>query len=875
MPRRPSTKVPFQTADVGTMDMDAVAPDRVERVCSVVSVDLSEPIPALSTPDAQAVYLCVLHRGRAIGNRFLPTPGPRYPARWLAEELAWLGNQERAADEIRAAILPPTTPAPARPTASVVVATRDRPAALERCAAALAELSPAPDEIIIVDNADTPGPARDIANAWGLSYVHEPVAGHSRARNRGLSVVTSEVAIFTDDDVEVTPGWVAALLEPFADPLVAASTGLLFPRRLDTRSQVLFEQHAGFVRGFEQRVIDGAAVNPFTAGSVGAGAALAVRADEARRLGGFREHLGGGTPTRSGEDHLLLFELLSAGLRVVYTPAAVAYHTHRETTEELLRQLEGYGTGMYSYLLAALGTRPALLAALSGVRGIGGYSLRRTSAGAIGRTGAMPWPFVQAELRGALAAPAAYARSRREKRTSTPLAVGAPRSTWRDRLLASRDVAALAVTSELPSLSIVVPTRNRRDSVLRLVRDLQAQRYPDERLEIIVSLDGDVDGTREALQSEPWRRPPILTTLADRGRHADHGHGAGLVRNHGVASATNDLLLFLDDDVHPCDDRLLLSHAAAHHRPGTVAVGPCPPRFADESDPLLRLIRSWWVDQTRRLFDAQQLWFTDLTTANVSLERARFAAIGGFADLPRREDWELGYRLLAQGAEITAAPAAAVIHHVAATVSGFLEDARREGAGDARFLDAHPEALGALTAQNWREMSPERRRLAAAQLDDTPVSGQLVRLAAAPALRSLRSVASPARLQRSLSRAAALMYWCGIGDEVGSLDGWRQLWQRAERTHPSGSAPVIDLSRGHVRPPRPRERHDLQVVVHDQVVGLAPAIWGGIPWTADRFLTRVWDRYGWLARPHVWSGPDGTDPATCAAAAIARAGAQR
>jgi glycosyltransferase involved in cell wall biosynthesis len=837
--------------------------------CRVLSIDVGGPIEDIDLAGAGALYLRLFDRDRPIGVLELTAPLPRYPARWLARDLAWLVNHQRHAQAIRDALVAPVVAADP-PTVGVVIATRDRPASLTSCCAALSQLSPAPDEIIVVDNADVPSEAREIAAAAGFGYVHEPVAGHSRARNRGLAAASSDIVVFTDDDVEVAPGWVAALRLPFADPLVAGVTGLVFPQRLDTRAQQLFEKHAGFVRGFETRVFDGASLTPFIAGATGAGATLAVRADEARRVGGFREHLGGGTPTRSGEDHFLIHLLLARGLRVVYEPTAVAYHTHRATSDALIGQLEGYGTGMYSYLLATVEEDALPRVVVSGARAMARYTGGRVVRSRLRRPGAMPWPLARAELKGALAAPRAYVRSRRQPRPDpVDLARPAALSDWRQRLLSERPTE-LITTRELPPLSIVIPTRNRRSSVLRLVDDLQAQDYPRDRLEIIVSLDGDVDGTEQALHRARFELPPTITRLPHRGTDLDHGHGAGAVRNHGVRRAAHELLLFLDDDVRPRDRQLLRAHADAHARPGTIAVGPCPPVFDDEAPLLARLMRAWWVDQTRRLLGNEHLGFMDLTTANVSVERQRFLAAGGFGDLSRREDWELAYRLLADGATIRAASAAAVEHHVEVSIEGFLRDARREGAGDAHFVRLHPEVLGALPLQEWRELPAGRRRAAAAQIDGrSPSPGSLERLGA-PALAALDAARLTDRFRAMLSRLRFLLYWRGVGDEVGSLDGWRSLWQRAAQVPTPDPAPVVDLTTFELRPPQPLQRHDLQVRVHGEVVGLAPVRWGGIPWTQRQFVDEVWTRHGWLARPHTWPHA-AADAPDASAASIARA----
>lgn len=75
---------------------------------------------------------------------------------------------------------------------------------------------------------------------------------------------------------------------------------------------------------------------------------MAVLREEVLRLGGFDERLDGGQPTRSGGDHEMFTRILRAGNRIVYDPAAVSWHRHRRTMEELRETVYGYGVGVYA-----------------------------------------------------------------------------------------------------------------------------------------------------------------------------------------------------------------------------------------------------------------------------------------------------------------------------------------------------------------------------------------------------------------------------------------------------------------------------------------------------------------------------------------------
>ena len=114
--------------------------------------------------------------------------------------------------------------------ATVVICTHNRAtvvrAAIER---ALGEARQAGGEVLVVDNAstdDTPALLAALAHdAPDLRVVQEERLGLSAARNRGLSEAHGDVVAYLDDDAVPRPGWLAALLAPYANPGVGCVGG--------------------------------------------------------------------------------------------------------------------------------------------------------------------------------------------------------------------------------------------------------------------------------------------------------------------------------------------------------------------------------------------------------------------------------------------------------------------------------------------------------------------------------------------------------------------------------------------------------------------------------------------------------------------------
>ena len=106
------------------------------------------------------------------------------------------------------------------------------------------------------------------------------------------------------------------------------------------------------------------------------------------------------------------------------------------------------------------------------------------------------------------------------------------------------------------TISVVVPTRNRPESVVRAVRSALDQTLPPH--EIVVVVDGPDSATVRALEGIGDPRVVVLE-LAQNG-------GAARARNIGVSNSAGDWVAFLDDD-----DEWLPSKLRAQARPAASA----------------------------------------------------------------------------------------------------------------------------------------------------------------------------------------------------------------------------------------------------------------------------------------------------------------
>lgn len=208
------------------------------------------------------------------------------------------------------------------------------------------------------------------------------------------------------------------------------------------------------------------------------------------------------------------------------------------------------------------------------------------------------------------------------------------------------------------AISVVIPTYNRRTRLKRVLAALECQTARLSSFEVIVVSDGSTDGTDELLTT---LHPPFSLAYVRQ-----ENRGPSAARNAGLARATADIVLFLDDDVVP-DERLVEEHLEAHGECGddVAVIGPLlvpgdHPRsvWVDWEDVMLqkryRSLESGAESPTGRIF----------YTGNASLRRRYVLDTDGFNLAYRRgEDVELGLRLEAKGLRFVFCPKARGWHH--------------------------------------------------------------------------------------------------------------------------------------------------------------------------------------------------------------------
>lgn len=334
----------------------------------------------------------------------------------------------RAAVEAQLRGAVPGAAAPLEPTSrpiAVVIPTRGRPESLSRCVSSVLRSDHPELRVLVVDNDPEDDATERVVAELGdprVEYVREPRRGTSAARNRGIREAGGLVA-FTDDDVEVDPGWAGRMAAALATSGAACVCGPVYAARLDTPAQLAADDGLGWRRGHARRRYSlretptASPVFPFSPGLFGVGANLAVDTDVIRDVGAFDPALGPGTPALSGEDCDFTVRLVLAGHTVAFEPSAFVWHHHRAESAELAQQLAAYAVGLGAFLtkiacdpVARRSARRRVLRAATQLRSI---AAREASSD-------LPGSSVHRRLRTVMIGPIAYLRGRRALARSLP-----------------------------------------------------------------------------------------------------------------------------------------------------------------------------------------------------------------------------------------------------------------------------------------------------------------------------------------------------------------------------------------------------------------------------------------------------------------------
>ncbi len=202
-----------------------------------------------------------------------------------------------------------------------------------------------------------------------------------------------------------------------------------------------------------------------------------------------------------------------------------------------------------------------------------------------------------------------------------------------------------------PTISVVIPTRNRSSRLLQAIADVRQQSL--QALEIIVIDDASSDDTAVLLAG---LASPHLRVISNK-----QPFGAAQSRNLGIADARGEFLAFLDDDDRWHQDKLAVQARALSQAPQSIALVCCA--YDIISDITGRLVRTW-QPPTKPIDLAYFLRTTGFMTTVPLIRRTCIQAVGGFdPTLTGGQDLDLWIRM-AERYKMISVPQVLAEHHI-------------------------------------------------------------------------------------------------------------------------------------------------------------------------------------------------------------------
>jgi glycosyltransferase involved in cell wall biosynthesis len=202
----------------------------------------------------------------------------------------------------------------------------------------------------------------------------------------------------------------------------------------------------------------------------------------------------------------------------------------------------------------------------------------------------------------------------------------------------------------LPTVSVIIPTYNRKNMLRDTLNTISRQTYPVDLFDVIVVDDGSDDGTNLVTRETfPFR---LLYQ-----RQSNQGDAAA--RNLGVSRSRNELLLFLDDDILVDENfmvNLICQHVMKENRivVGMERLWPRNEDSGNGTSPFSSTTPDREINPARP--ELEPISFTEICSNNFSIRREDYHLLGEMQalDFPGSSIWcdvDFSYRAYRNGFE--------------------------------------------------------------------------------------------------------------------------------------------------------------------------------------------------------------------------------
>lgn len=238
----------------------------------------------------------------------------------------------------------------------------------------------------------------------------------------------------------------------------------------------------------------------------------------------------------------------------------------------------------------------------------------------------------------------------------------------------------------MPLVSVIIPTYNRADSLLRTLRSLGEQSYSHDSFEAIVVDDGSSDNTQEVCERN----------YSFKLHYRPQAHAGGTqAKNTGALTSQGDMLVFLDDDITVVPQ--FIECLVREHQSGTrlIVIGTLH-SMTDTRGLPVRMARK--SEDHNVNCSSIEIPFTDCWGGFFSIRRDEYLELGMLQDpapgfWPNWEDVDLAYRAYRQGFQFRQSLEAVGYHwdHALYDLDTFCRREERAAYAAVLLFHKHPE----------------------------------------------------------------------------------------------------------------------------------------------------------------------------------------
>jgi glycosyltransferase involved in cell wall biosynthesis len=243
----------------------------------------------------------------------------------------------------------------------------------------------------------------------------------------------------------------------------------------------------------------------------------------------------------------------------------------------------------------------------------------------------------------------------------------------------------------LPFISVILPVRNERTMLPKLLDELLKQNYPPDRFEILVVDGMSTDGTGDLIRRRYAQKGARVQVLDNPKAHSSAG------RNIGIRAAVGDVILFVDGHCRIPSRNLLEDTAAILGQTGAGCLCRPQPLLAPSSTSTGEAIgqaRSSWLGRGHDspVYDTQASGFVDPMRSGATYRREVFNRVGMYDErFDAREDVEFNVRVHKAGIRAYTDPRLAVHYEPRKDLRRLFEQMVRYGRSRVRLIRKHPE----------------------------------------------------------------------------------------------------------------------------------------------------------------------------------------